>query len=222
VVAAIAERVLQSGEHLEEERVLEIRMIGAGEEDDRDQLRAALDERPRRRARHVVELPRAREHPLARLGADVRVAVEDARDGRDGDPAELRDFVDVGDRRPRFVQIPKTFPANLGPRPAKVKRIFGAFSSRPDLPGRALAPLASTRDSSLMAEQPTGTVTFLFTDIEGSTRLLERLGAERYAESLQLHHRLVRHVVAQHGGYEVDSEGDAFFVAFDRAGDAVA
>ena len=73
-----------------------------------------------------------------------------------------------------------------------------------------------------MAEQPTGTVTFLFTDIEGSTRLLERLGAERYAESLQLHHRLVRHVVAQHGGYEVDSEGDAFFVAFDRAGDAVA
>jgi len=62
----------------------------------------------------------------------------------------------------------------------------------------------------------------LFTDIEGSTRLLERLGRERYAEALDLHRRVLRRAFTQHGGYEVDHEGDAFFVAFSRAEDAVA
>ena len=65
-----------------------------------------------------------------------------------------------------------------------------------------------------MAEQPTGTVTLLFTDIEGSTRLLQRLGRDRYAEALDLHRRLLREAFRRHGGYEVDCEGDAFFVAF--------
>lgn len=73
-----------------------------------------------------------------------------------------------------------------------------------------------------MVKQPTGTVTLLFTDIEGSTRLLERLGPERYRESLELHRQLLREVFERHGGYEVDYEGDAFFVAFSAAGDAVA
>ena len=73
-----------------------------------------------------------------------------------------------------------------------------------------------------MAEQPTGTVTMLFTDIEGSTRLLERLGPERYREALDLHRRLLRQVFERHCGYEVDSEGDAFFVAFASAQEAVA
>jgi predicted ATPase/class 3 adenylate cyclase len=73
-----------------------------------------------------------------------------------------------------------------------------------------------------MTAQPAGTVTLLFTDIEGSTRLLERLGRERYAEALTLHRRLLRGAFEQHGGYEVDYEGDAFFVAFSRAEDAVA
>jgi class 3 adenylate cyclase len=73
-----------------------------------------------------------------------------------------------------------------------------------------------------MGGQPTGTVTLLFTDIEGSTRLLERLGQERYRESLELHRRLLREAFERYGGYEVDSEGDAFFVAFSRAEDAVA
>jgi predicted ATPase/class 3 adenylate cyclase len=72
-----------------------------------------------------------------------------------------------------------------------------------------------------MAELPSGTVTFLFTDIEGSTRLLRRLG-RRYAEVLGEHHRLLRAVFAEHGGREVHTEGDAFFVAFARASDAVA
>src|ERR671930_1637645 len=73
-----------------------------------------------------------------------------------------------------------------------------------------------------MAEQPTGTVTMLFTDVDGSTRLLERLGQERYRESLELHRRLLREIFERHRGYEVDYEGDAFFVAFSCAEDAVA
>jgi predicted ATPase/class 3 adenylate cyclase len=73
-----------------------------------------------------------------------------------------------------------------------------------------------------MADQPTGTVTLLFTDIEGSTRLLERLGPRRYGEALELHRRLLRAVFQRYRGYEVDYEGDAFFFAFARAHDAVA
>jgi predicted ATPase len=70
-------------------------------------------------------------------------------------------------------------------------------------------------------ELPTGTVTFLFTDIEGSTRLLQELG-DRYAEVLAEHHRELRAVWLRHEGFEVDTQGDAFFVAFGRASDAVA
>src|SRR3954447_10437860 len=72
-----------------------------------------------------------------------------------------------------------------------------------------------------MSELPGGTVTFLFTDIEGSTRLLRRLG-ERYATGVSRHASLVRGACGEHGGREVDAQGDAFFVAIPRAGDAVA
>jgi class 3 adenylate cyclase/WD40 repeat protein len=72
-----------------------------------------------------------------------------------------------------------------------------------------------------MSGLPSGTVTFLFTDIEGSTRLLRRLG-ERYVEVLGRHDRLVRSACGGHGGREINTQGDAFFVAFARAGDAVA
>jgi class 3 adenylate cyclase len=67
---------------------------------------------------------------------------------------------------------------------------------------------------------PSGTVTLLFSDIEGSTRLLERLG-HGYDNVLDEHRRIVREAIAGHGGQEVRTEGDAFFVAFARAGDAV-
>ena len=73
-----------------------------------------------------------------------------------------------------------------------------------------------------MTTQPTGTVTLLFTDIEGSTRLLHRLGLQRYSDALGLHRRLLREVFDRHGGYEVDYEGDSFFVAFAEAATAVA
>ena len=72
-----------------------------------------------------------------------------------------------------------------------------------------------------MREPPTGTVTLLFTDIEGSTRLLEEQG-ERYATLLAEHRRVLRQVFADHHGFEVDTQGDAFFYAFVSAGDAVA
>jgi predicted ATPase/class 3 adenylate cyclase len=67
---------------------------------------------------------------------------------------------------------------------------------------------------------PAGTVTLLFSDIEGSTRLLEHLG-DGYADVLDEHRAMVRAAVAEHGGHELRTEGDAFFVAFARAGDAV-
>jgi predicted ATPase/class 3 adenylate cyclase len=61
---------------------------------------------------------------------------------------------------------------------------------------------------------PSGTVTFFFTDIEGSTKLLRQLGAEAYAEALLEHRRVVREAFARHGGVEVGTEGDSFFVVF--------
>jgi class 3 adenylate cyclase len=71
-----------------------------------------------------------------------------------------------------------------------------------------------------MAERPTGIVTFLFTDIEGSTRLLQRLGDD-YRALLADHHRLIREAVRSCAGVEVKTEGDAFFVVFRAASDAI-
>ena len=72
-----------------------------------------------------------------------------------------------------------------------------------------------------MAELPSGTVTFLFSDIEGSTRLLTRL-RDLYADVLAEHQRMLRTAFDDHDGREVHTEGDAFFVAFARASDAIA
>jgi class 3 adenylate cyclase/DNA-binding NarL/FixJ family response regulator len=71
-------------------------------------------------------------------------------------------------------------------------------------------------------ELPGGTVTFLFTDIEASTRLLKRLGGDAYKLVLEEHHDLFRGLFVEHAGREVDTQGDAFFVVFRRAKDAVA
>ena len=71
-----------------------------------------------------------------------------------------------------------------------------------------------------MNELPTGILTLLFTDIEGSTRLLQQLG-ERYAEVLKECRRLLRLAFQHCHGYEVDTQGDAFFVVFERAVDAI-
>ena len=71
-----------------------------------------------------------------------------------------------------------------------------------------------------MAELPSGTVTFLFTDIEGSTRLLKQLG-ERYGAVLADHRRILREAAEAREGREIDTQGDSFFFAFARANAAL-
>ena len=71
-------------------------------------------------------------------------------------------------------------------------------------------------------ELPRGTVTFLFTDIEGSTRLIEELGEDGYVQALAEHRRLLRAAFSEHGGHEVDTQGDAFLYAFADPGEALA
>ena len=73
-----------------------------------------------------------------------------------------------------------------------------------------------------MPDLPTGTVTFLFTDIEGSTHLLQELGPTAYGAALAEHRRLLRTAFTEYGGAEVDTQGDAFFVAFSTAPAAIA
>lgn len=73
----------------------------------------------------------------------------------------------------------------------------------------------------MMSALPVGTVTFLFTDIEGSTRLLQRLG-DRYSRVLADQRSVLRAAFERHSGQEVDTQGDAFFVSFPRASHALA
>jgi len=72
-----------------------------------------------------------------------------------------------------------------------------------------------------VAELPAGTVTFVFTDIEGSTELLKTLG-EGYGDVLAAHRRIIRRAFGAHDGIEIDTQGDAFFFVFPRARDALA
>src|SRR4051794_30457810 len=115
-------------------------------------------------------------------------------------------------RRPR----PKEPQSGMTPnRPPRFLR--GSSVSRSvRLPSRAVMARAAAQ------QLPEGTVTFLFSDIEGSTRLLKDLGRERYGELLKRHNELLRAAFAQHGGIEIDRQGDAFFFRFRSAGAAVA
>ena len=80
---------------------------------------------------------------------------------------------------------------------------------------------AEARGGAVLADLPTGTVTFLFTDLEGSTRLLKDLGRDRYARLLEEQQRLLRSAFEDAGGHEIDTQGDAFFVAFGSAAEAI-
>src|SRR4029079_14933018 len=83
---------------------------------------------------------------------------------------------------------------------------------------RVLSRTAHLSDTPAMTRAlPTGTVTLLFTDIEGSTRLLRELGTDGYADALAEHRRVVRDAFTAQGGVEVDTQGDAFFVSFPTA-----
>src|SRR5947209_18954697 len=83
--------------------------------------------------------------------------------------------------------------------------------------GRIPTPSCSkVVDVSVRDDLPSGEVTFLFTDIEGSTSLLKRIGDE-YQTVLADHHRVLREAITANGGVEVDTEGDAFLVVFTQA-----
>ncbi len=94
-------------------------------------------------------------------------------------------------------------------------------SALPTVMSRSTPPQESAHWPSSDRDRPTGTMTLLFTDIEGSTRLLQRLG-KQYAEVLPACRHLLRVVFQQQHGHEVDTQGDAFFVVFAHATDAVA
>ncbi|MGH2404442.1 MAG: adenylate/guanylate cyclase domain-containing protein [bacterium] len=68
---------------------------------------------------------------------------------------------------------------------------------------------------------PTGTVTFLFTNIEESTRLLPEMGDERFAQALADQRRLLRDAFQRWRGHELETQGDGFLIAFQKATDAV-
>ena len=80
---------------------------------------------------------------------------------------------------------------------------------------------AVAHDPPMGAHLPSGTVSFLFTDVEGSTNLLHELGPAGYADALADHRRVLREAFGTHGGVEVDTQGDAFFVAFPTAPGAI-
>jgi predicted ATPase/class 3 adenylate cyclase len=77
--------------------------------------------------------------------------------------------------------------------------------------------IALAHDDPVRRDLPTGTVTFLFTDVEGSTKLLHELGSEGYAAALTGHRLVIREACSRQGGVEVDTQGDAFFFVFPTA-----
>lgn len=104
---------------------------------------------------------------------------------------------------------------DLGVEPSSDTRALYEKLTRGD---RGETPLATPLPTVLV--QPAGTITFLFSDIEGSTKLLERLGDD-YAVLLSDQRDLLRGVAEKFNGYEIDTQGDSFFFAFFRAADAV-
>jgi predicted ATPase/DNA-binding SARP family transcriptional activator len=119
----------------------------------------------------------------------------------------------------------QTLVAELGIEPgAELQRLERAILSHDPALQASEAPETAPRvaPSTRVARLPRGTVTFLFTDIEGSTRQLHEVGDERYARELAAYRRIVRDACARNGGVEVDVQGDCVFAAFASAAAAVA
>jgi class 3 adenylate cyclase len=122
-------------------------------------------------------------------------------------PGRLQTYVARRPRSHRYACI-SALPASL------IDVVFARQDLHPIPPDEAL-------ESAAVSELPAGTVTFLFSDIEGSTRLLQRLG-ERWGDVLDAHNRILRAAFEAGGGREVDRQGDAFFAVFARARHALA
>jgi predicted ATPase/class 3 adenylate cyclase len=120
-----------------------------------------------------------------------------------------------------YVELTESHVANLA-RPAWGSSDFPCLQIEAGAGNRTV--LGNDEDGIIpeMPTLPSGTITILFTDIEGSTRLLREIGETRYADLLADHRRRLRTAFKAYGGVEVDSEGDAFFVAFSSAAEALA
>jgi YVTN family beta-propeller protein len=145
-----------------------------------------------------------REHPLReRLRGQLMLALY--RSGRQAEALEV------------YRQGRRLLADELGLEPGEaLKRLEKAILEHDP----ALAPAAPPPSEGGRRSVPTGTVTLLFTDVEGSTRLIEDL-RDDYGTLLDEHNRLVRKALLEHGGLEIAGQGDAFFFAFRRARDAV-
>jgi class 3 adenylate cyclase len=105
-------------------------------------------------------------------------------------------------------------------RTKRARRLLARLRSQTTI-DRMLSWAEAEQPDLQRASAPDGTVTVLFSDIEGSTELTERLGDQRWLEVLEQHNRIVRAQVGEYGGYEVKSQGDGFMVAFPSARQAV-
>jgi eukaryotic-like serine/threonine-protein kinase len=101
-------------------------------------------------------------------------------------------------------------------RTPRVRRLIGRLRRR-SMIDRVLSWVEDEQPDLAGATAPDGTVTILFTDIENSTALNERLGDRRWLEVLRAHNSVVRHCIGEHGGYEVKSQGDGFMIAYPSA-----
>jgi class 3 adenylate cyclase len=114
--------------------------------------------------------------------------------------------------------------AGVGSRRRRATPGIDATASHADAPTSVhemASEVGSERPSLRPAAAPDGTVTILFSDIEGSTKLNERLGDVQWLALLRAHHAIVREQVHQHGGFEVKAQGDGFMIAFPSARRAV-
>ena len=101
----------------------------------------------------------------------------------------------------------------LARRSRLLRRVAARLRSRTPIE-RIVSWVEAEQPDLRRASAPDGTVTLLFSDIEGSSRLTERLGDDRWMELLGIHNTIVRAQLDEHGGYEVKSQGDGFMVAF--------
>jgi class 3 adenylate cyclase len=121
-------------------------------------------------------------------------------------------------RRRHRDESPQVLVPPRPPRPPRPQRIRQPVETSVD---EVASTVTSERPSLRPAAAPDGTVTILFTDIEGSTVINERLGDVRWLELLRIHNRLVREQVQAFGGFEVKSQGDGFMIAFPSARRAI-
>jgi class 3 adenylate cyclase len=101
-------------------------------------------------------------------------------------------------------------------RSPQMRRLIGRLRRR-SMIDRVLSWVAEEQPDLAGATAPDGTVTILFTDIENSTALNERLGDRRWLEVLRAHNSIVPHCIGEHGGCEVQSQGDGFMIAYPSA-----